>query len=416
MNFYSATAIAVSLISCAYAIRRRAFFYFFAFFSIFFLGVAQVELLLATEAFNIIDLFVFNVEKSSLEIARIIFALINIAGFILLAYSAAPKYNNNIDKFMLLRLNSKGFALILVGLLLSFFSLLMSAGTHETGRPTFSGIGIALGLLLPISTAQILISQGKLHKITGIVGIFTILIFSRILALVALIAMFFFGLKILQNKLPSTLKLIFLGFTSLMLFFMVGQFKHLIGSGVAISDAYFLTLDVFNWISDISFGGDRANLGLATTYTIGIELGAELADCVFDKNNGIHNLIYTINDFFAGSLPGFIRSAILISSENAACNSAIVTSVLVDFIRSFGLIGTLFFSFFLWGYVSRCEIIANNAINTFQLYRICLLSCFSIFLIRGSIGAFVAFFIATFVGLVCVRLCLIRSSSDSSPR
>jgi hypothetical protein len=415
MNIFSAIAIVISFISCAYAIRRGAFFYFFAFFSIFFLGVAQVELLLDTGAFNIVGLFVFNVEKSSLEIARIVFEIINISGFILLAASPTSNQKKK-DETMVLRINFRGFLLIAVSLFISILSLLMSAGTHETGRPSFSGIGIALGLLLSISIAQILISQSIFHKVTGIVGILIILVFSRILALVAIISMVFFGLKLSQNKLPSTFKIFFFGFIFLILFFIVGQFKHLIGADMEIIDAFFSSINIFSWISDISFGGDRANLGLATTYTIGIELGAELADCVLDNKIGINNLIYTLNDILAGFFPGFIRSFFLIDSQNAACNSAIVKSVLVDFIRSFGLLGTIFFVILLWGYVRRCEIIARDAKNTFQLYRICLLSCFSIFLIRGSIGAFVAFSIAAIVGLACVRLCLVQTSSDSSRR
>lgn len=415
MSLLGLIAFAIPLISCLYAIGKGYFFYAFAFFTILLLGVTQIELLLASNAYNIIDLFVFNIDKPSLETARIIFIAINLIGLFLLVNTRPPKEKNK-DGSLLLIMNFKGIVLISMSISISALSLAMSLDTQDTGRPVFSGIGIALGLLLPFSVAHILLTVNYFHKLVGIFGLLTIFSFSRLLFFIGILTIIFYNFKLSSKRKPSIFKLSVLAFISSVVFLIAGQFKHLIGAGSGTTEAFFLSVDFFSWFLDTSFGGDRANLGLATMYTVGIELGAELTDCLLDSRIALGNLTYTLNDIFSSFFPGFIRQLFSFESQGAACNSAIVKSVLVDFIRSFGIVGVLFFSFSLWFYVKKCEIIALNVSNTFQLFVICLLGCFSIFLIRGAIGAFIAFGIASLVGLACVRICLNQNHLRSSPR
>jgi len=147
-------AIILSLTSCLYAANRKQLFYSFSFFSIFFLGVAQVEILLAMRAYELSGLFVFKINENSLNIARLIFIFINLAGIIFMKYFALPR-KNSILKKKYLNINNKTNILVLITAVLIISAFFLAYGSYQSGRPDFAGIGIVLGLLLPLSLAQI---------------------------------------------------------------------------------------------------------------------------------------------------------------------------------------------------------------------------------------------------------------------
>ena len=396
-------AIVLSLYSCLYATSRKQLFYSFSFFSIFFLGVVQVDILLAMRAFELDGLFQFNIDENSLHTARLIFILINLFGIFFMKYFSLPIKNVILTR-RYLKFNIKAYLLISISIFLILSSLFLASGSYDSGRPDFAGIGIVLGLLLPLSLAQILLSNKYIYKYFGLLGLLVILVFSRILVLIALLSIIIYKIKLSEWKMPSVSKLSILGVIILMGFFISGQFKHLIGQGIAYDDAFLASIQFYTWLFDFSAALDRSNLGIATNYIIGIEWGSELADCIYNDKIGFNNLLGTFNEIYNSLFPNFIRYQLDLNLTNLSCNAAIVKSPLIDFFRAFGYYGLPLFIVFLWSYISNCEKYLILSTDNFKIFCVCIFGSFSIFLIRGSIGAFISFSIALIVGLFIIKL------------
>jgi len=203
---------------------------------------------------------------------------------------------------------------------------------------------------------------------------------------------------------PSVLKLSILGLITLMGFFISGQFKHLIGQGFAYDDAFLASIEFYAWLFDFSATLDRSNLGIATNYIIGIEWGSELADCILNGETGTRNLIGTFNEIYNSLFPNFIRYPFDFNLSDLSCSIAVIKSPLVDLFRAFGYFGLPLFILLLWSFVAQCERYSNIATNNFKIFCVSIFGSFSIFLIRGSIGAFISLSIALIFGFLIIKL------------
>jgi hypothetical protein len=302
-----------------------------------------------------------------------------------------------------------GFLISFLTIIIIIFSFSVANQEINKGRPIFSGIGIALGLLLAFSVALITLSKRKAQKILGFSGIFTILYFSRLLFIIGLISITIYLLETekIKIKIRVYIKLFLLGILFILLHFISGQFKHLIGQDFDYLYSLINSLKIYEWFFEGSININ--NLGVLNNYFLGVELGAEVADCLNNYKFNIYNLLGTGNDILNGMLPSLLRPNFAEYFEELTCRAAIVKSLLVDLIRAFGFYGIFIFVPILWGFVRHCELMRRNNINNNSILFYSILGIFSVFLIRGSVGAFISFSIALYFGFAIINFCLNRT-------
>lgn len=407
MNIGSFVAIALSIIPCLYAVKRKQFFFSLSFFSILFLGVIQTEILLSIKAYELNNLFRFEFNKEALISTRLVFEIINCIGAVFLYFTKQKQQNIKLN--IKLALNLQGIIFLIITLFIIIYSVNISLDTIETGRPYFQGIGIAVGLLMPFALALILLTDNIAFKIVGFLGFLNIIYFSRLFAIFFVMIIAIYKIKLSLVKIPSIKLLVLIIALLIMIFLFIGQFKHLIGHGVSWRDAIIVTLNISDWLIqeptfDENNNFDKSNLGIFNSYILGIELGAEVADCFYRNNIGITNLLGTLNDIYNSIFPGFLRHSLDIDLSHLSCDVAVIKSPLVDSIRAFGYIGVVIFAIIFWSYIRFCEVKLTSSNNCFQVFCICIFGIYSIFLIRGSIGAFISFSIAAICALLIINI------------
>lgn len=408
MNIDSFVAIGLALIPCIYAVKQNRFFFAISFFTILLLGVIQTEFLLIIEAYEISNLFRFEFSKDDLIYTRLVFEIINCIGIFFL-YIIPKKNQENIKSHIQLTSNFQGIIFSITTLVIIIYTIVISLDTIETGRPYFQGIGIAIGLLVPFALALILLTNNAVFRIVGFFGFLNIFYFSRLFAIFFIMIIVIYKIKLSLLKVPSLKILIPTISILILIFLIIGQFKHLIGNNVSWRDAILLTLNLNDWLirmptySDMT-NLDKLNLGIFNNYIFGIELGAEVADCLYRNNISINNLLGTMNDVYSSLFPSFLRHQLDFDLRDISCNVAVIKSPLVDLIRAFGYLGVIIFPIIFWTYIRICEMKVNSSNSSFQIFYICIFGVYSIFLIRGSIGAFVSFSIALFCAILIIRI------------
>lgn len=397
-------AVSLSLVTIFTASYLQKYLYSFAFFSFFILGVLQVEIFLASDIYNKIEINNFNISRSSLLNTRVIFELINIIGLIFLLIE--KNKISDLRKENILIFDIKGILSIFISITIIVVSAILSYGSLETGRPYFAGIGIAIGILMPIAAAQICMSKSKIINISGYIGLINIFYYSRLFTCLLIFIIFLYKVKEYSLKKNTLFKFIILGFILVLLFILSGQIKHKIAQGIPFFEAFFYSLDLKEWFFDFANYDTGLNLGLLSNYIRGVELGSQVADCINEDKFSLANVIATLHDMYRSLFPNFLRPALDIDFDIIDCNIAVVKSPIVDFIRSLGYSGILIYSILLWSYISICEVSISKSTCNFQVMFWSILGTYSIFLIRGSIGAFIAFNIALFFGFLIVNFCI----------
>lgn len=392
----------------ALLVKRRRFVAAYAVASLALLGAVQVELFLAEEITG--EVFVYYVTPESLLMAR---RYLLVVAFAALPLALAGNRSRELSPWSVLHMNQPlGLTLLLLTAFLSAVAALSSLGTYETGRPSFRGIGIVLGLLVPISAYLIARPGSPAAKATGIAGLVVILVYSRILVAVCVGAMFFFALHSVHLTRAQLWRVFAASAVFLFCFLIIGQIKHAVGLGVGVINATVGTLGSLSWLTDTS--RSEQALGLTLNYIIGVELGDSLADCIQADAYSVGNILYTFHEAAIGFVPGFLRDSLQVDLTQLPCQAAIVKPILVDFYRSFGPAGVALFAALLWSYVAAVERAIARCTSRPLLLLLCLLAANTVFLVRGSIGAFVSFtFMAIIGGVIGAGMIHVTARRDA---
>lgn len=397
--------LSIAFLLIIYSIKNELFIFSFALILIVLLGIIQLEIINIYNSENLDEFINFDVTEESIYNAQLAFLWIILSSIIFM-----PKREFKNIKSPCNKINSKQGILINISTItLITLSIYFANDEINPGRPMFSGMGIFLGLLLPFSMALLTLTKNKIHRLIGVAGFFTILHFSRLLFLIGAISIILYNLEIEKIKFRSIIKIISIGFLLALTYFINGQIKHLIGQGYNFIDALKSSYLIQKWLFEDNI--NLANLSIVSNFILGIELGAEVADCLHNNKFNIHNILGTANDILSGSIPSFVRQYFIDEIHEYDCNIAIVKSPIVDLIRAFGFNSILIYIPILWYFVRYCEIMKNKKTDNLSILLYSTLGVFSIFLIRGSINAFVSFSIALLLGFIFINLCSLRFKS-----
>jgi hypothetical protein len=402
----NAIAIFIYIFLCTYSFKKNKIIQSLAALIFLLLGVLQIFYF----TFNDIsgEISVFYTTHDSFIAAQFLFLILGLIGLIYMFYS-----NESCQPLILVDHKYKTSPAVIIatsGLVLMV--LVFGLNDIDSGRPSFSGIGVALGILMALSIYQLTLFDGLIHKIFGIFALFTIFVFSRILGVNVILAVLIYMFYVRKNKKIKLTVIIPLMVALLMLFLFLGQIKHLIGQGYSIGESVYSTVGSFEWLMGLSADSNAVNLGIDLNYRIGIELGTSLADCINGGEFDPKGVAYIIYDFFTALIPGFLYRLFGVDlnySLNFICGNSIVRAPVVDFYRSLGVGGVILYGFLYWGFLSLIDKAILKTKSRVKVIFLCILAVNSLMLIRGTIGSFVSFTVAV---LVCTFFIVIFLRKD----
>lgn len=388
--------INLALLSITYVVLT-AFFawrgfiaHFSAAFCLLTLPVLQI-LFIYTNGLD--SVFIYDFTPHSLLLSTLVLYVVGIILLInsllfrrrLLSQSRIRSFTLSLNSMRLLSILSIFLSLVSV----YFSNLSVDGGESLAGRGTFSGVGSVMGLIIVMNFISSRMKQSLLSCISILTSFCALLYLSRIFFIVNALAISAPYLRRKRASLRLSL-LLALVFIAVVFFLYSGEFKHLLGRGFSFEDSVSM---MFSYNPFLDTGS--SNLGFSLTYTIGVEAGSSLADCI---NTLVYKQDYlsALYSLFLNSLsviPGFItRSLGYVDSYSSVCTQPIVQSVLHLLIQSFDVLGVIIFSLSLSFFCIQIDS-QDSFLNKFFPSSY-LFAFLPVFWVRGSLGLSISISVA----------------------